>query len=132
MTDSLKKSNAKIYGLDNFRPRTHEVLGRAYNTSFYFLQSQDKLDKPLAMGGFRVTQNAGDPYSRMNYSCKGPNQLSSLVFTNTFSNKDGVHSTCDDTGVEPSSCNVKYVYDSSNFTRYSKERAMLRNRVNEF
>ena len=31
---------------------------------------------------------------------------------------------CDGSGIPPASCNVKYVYDSSNYTRYMKEKAI--------
>ena len=64
--------------------------------------------------------------SRPAYSCGGPCQ--------TFQSRPGmfglrsafghIADNCDGTGIPPSSCNVKYVYDSSNYTRYMKEKAI--------
>jgi hypothetical protein len=33
---------------------------------------------------------------------------------------------CDGTGVPPASCNVKYVYDSSDYTTYLKQKALAK------
>jgi hypothetical protein len=37
------------------------------------------------------------------------------------------HNTCDGTGVEGASCNSAYVYDSSDYIRFKKLRAMNQN-----
>jgi len=78
---------------------------------------------------FRAVNNAGDRLSRENYSCGGSCQ--------TFQSRPGlnglrgafgaVQSRCDGSGVPPASCNVKYVYDSSDYTRYLKQRSVNRN-----
>uniref|UniRef100_A0A6C0BTW1 Uncharacterized protein n=1 Tax=viral metagenome TaxID=1070528 RepID=A0A6C0BTW1_9ZZZZ len=78
-------------------------------------------------GTFRNLMNAGDPLSRKNYTCGGPNPLSNLpsVKQNVSLYRGGVKSTdCDGTNIPSASCNVKYVYDSSNFTRFRKETAI--------
>ena len=41
--------------------------------------------------------------------------------------RSGNKSDCDDSGKEASSCNVKFVYDSSDFIRYAKEKAIHKN-----
>ena len=79
------------------------------------------------MGSFRIVNNAGDEHSRVNYSCGGPNMLSGvtgnkLLFSN---NRDGGQSSsnCDGSNIEPSTCNVKFVYDSSDFIRFKRLQA---------
>jgi len=80
------------------------------------------------IGGFRSALNAGDPLLRMNYSCGGPNQLNNLNIRQNLSlMRAGVKNDCDDSDIPASSCNVKYVYDSSDFSRYLKERALQKN-----
>jgi hypothetical protein len=78
---------------------------------------------------FRAINNAGDVLSRPNYSCGGPCQ--------TFQSRPGLYGLkphfgaiqngCDGTGIQPSSCNVKYVYDSSDYIRYTKQKAINKN-----
>jgi hypothetical protein len=114
----MNKSNAEVHGLQSNRAETREVLRRAWNTKLVFSN-----DKSLSTGTFRATQNAGDVKHRHNYSAKGPNQLSSLSFS-YVSGKDGTQGSHDDIPV--SATNVKYVYDSSNYTRYSREKSMNR------
>ena len=80
----------------------------------------------LPVTPFRAITNSGDLLSRPAYSCGGPCQ--------TFQSRPGlfglkggfghISDKCDGSGIPPSSCNVKYVYDSSNYTRYLKENAI--------
>ena len=78
-----------------------------------------------ANSSFRIVNNAGDVLSRQNYSCGGPNMVGShpgmlnLTYGGGQSKKQ-----CDGTGIPPSTCNVKYVYDSSDFIRYRKLKAL--------
>jgi hypothetical protein len=84
----------------------------------FLLRNSWNTSKPVPprMGPFRMVNNAGDILSRVNYSCGGPNMLNGtthpkLHLSNT---RDGVSTNnCDNSGLEPSTCNVKYVYDSS-------------------
>lgn len=78
---------------------------------------------------FRAVNNSGDILSRSNYSCGGPCQ--------TFQSRPGmfglkgqfgtIKSKCDSSGIPPSTCNVKYVYDSSNYTTFLKQQATNKN-----
>jgi len=78
---------------------------------------------------FRAINNCGDLLSRKYYSCGGPCQ--------TFQSRPGLYGLkphfgaiqngCDGTGIQPSSCNVKYVYDSSDYIRYAKQKAINKN-----
>jgi len=75
---------------------------------------------------FRVVNNAGDLLCRDNYTCGGPCQ--------TFQSRPGlfglkkhfgaIQYQCDGTGVPPAACNVKYVYDSSDYVTYLKQKAI--------
>ena len=82
-------------------------------------------NKNLGSGPFRAINNAGDLRGRRNYSCGGGTQITNKFGLNFSSG--GVQSNCDGSGVPPSTCNVKYVYDSSDFTRFRKEQAVKRN-----
>ena len=71
---------------------------------------------------FRAVNNSGDFLSRKDYVCGGPNP--------TNASRPGykrligsIWSQCDATGVPASSCNVKFVADSSDYTRYRAIRA---------
>ena len=86
---------------------------------------------------FRAVMNAGDLMSRKNYSCGGPDMIGSgNPGSVKMTTKDGGQSkrNCneakegcpDGKQIPPATCNVKYVYDSSNYTRYLKERASNR------
>jgi len=81
---------------------------------------------------FRAVMNAGDYLSREHYSCGGPNMVGSgfpgsLVLTSKDGGQSKTH--CDGTDIPPSTCNVKYVYDGSDYTRFRKEQAKNRNRT---
>lgn len=78
---------------------------------------------------FRVVTNSGDDLSRPNYSCGGSCQTfqSRPGLSGLRSHFGAIQNLCDGTGVPPSSCNVKYVYDSSDYTTYLKQRAVNRN-----
>jgi hypothetical protein len=75
---------------------------------------------------FRAVNNSGDFLSRKNYSSGGPNptnasrpgyaRLIGSIWTNT-----------DTTGIPASSCNVKFVADSSEYTKFRKQRANNQN-----
>ncbi len=100
-------------------PQTRFVLRESWNTKY---ARQLLFNKP-AITPFRAVTNSGDLLSRKNYSCGGSNQVAQ--------SKPGIKgmmghilSNCDGTGVAPSSCNVKYVYDSSDYTRFLKQREM--------
>lgn len=100
-------------------------LLNAWNTSYSSVFGS----KQTATTPFRAINNAGDLLSRQNYSCGGPNQ--------TFQSRPGMHglkkgfghiqSWCDNSGVPAAACNSKYVYDSSDYIRYAKQKAMNKN-----
>jgi hypothetical protein len=116
----MEKSNADIYGSQSGRASTRKILRDVWNSKNVVGQNESK----RKIGSFRAVMNAGDLLSRPNYSCGGPNPLQSLAFRfNSLTRRDNTRSNCDNSGIPPSSCNVKYVYDSSLFTRFKKESA---------
>ena len=116
-------SNPMNTGSNRSRPRG--TIRRAWNGSY--AQSANQ----LKIGSFRAVNNAGDPFSRKNYSCGGPNQLSSRPGIPNVTTRDGPpgRNGCDPATniIPPSTCNVKYVYDSSDFIKYRKQRAINKN-----
>ena len=101
------------------------LLKQAWNTTY-----ARQLDNGKAIcTPFRAVNNAGDILSRPNYSCGGACQ--------TFQSRPNLHGlktkfghinyACDGTSVPPAACNVKYVYDSSDYSRYLKQRAINKN-----
>lgn len=115
-------TNPMSTGSNRSRPRG--TIRRAWNGRYAQFANQ------LSIGSFRSVNNAGDPLSRKNYSCGGPNPLSSRPGIPNVTTRDGPPSSknCDQFSdiVPPSSCNVKYVYDSSDFIKFRKQRALNR------
>jgi hypothetical protein len=75
------------------------------------------------VGPFRGVNNLGDFLGRVNYSCGGPNPQNAA--------KPGygrligsVPEQCDGTGITATTCNPKFVSDSSDYVRFKKLRAM--------
>ena len=78
---------------------------------------------------FRAVNNAGDILSRKNYSCGGSNQVAQSI-PNVYGMKNSsgsVTKNCNITDVPVSTCNGKYVYDSSNYSTYLKQKAINKN-----
>jgi hypothetical protein len=104
---------------------TRLTLREAWNTVY----SRQLKNNKRIITPFRAVNNAGDVLSRLNYSCGGSCQTPQSR-PGMFGLKNGfgaIQNLCDESLVPPSACNVRYVYDSSNYTRYLKERAMNKN-----
>jgi hypothetical protein len=98
------------------------ILRSSWNSSQLFAKN----GKMPSVGPFRAVNNLGDFFGRVNYSCGGPNP--------TNASKPGykrligsIPVKCDSTGVEVTSCNPKFVSDSSDYVKFKKLRAMNRN-----
>ena len=121
------------------RGTTRRILREVWNggnsaAAEYAIQGGAKC---INQRSFRAVMNAGDLMSRKNYSCGGPDMIGSgNPGSVKMTTKDGGQSkrNCneakdgcpDGKQIPPATCNVKYVYDSSNYTRYLKERASNR------
>jgi hypothetical protein len=71
---------------------------------------------------FRAIMNSGDYLGRVQYSCGGPNPTSASK-PGMKSNIGTMWSNCDSTEVPASSCNVRFVADSSDYTKFRKQQA---------
>jgi hypothetical protein len=102
----------------NDRAMERNILRSVWNTNY-------SCNNNRAIGGFRAVMNAGDYLSRVNSACGGPNQVTSRPGMMVMSTKDGVvGGPCDPNKPPIASTNVKYVYDSSDYTRYMKEKSV--------
>ena len=114
------------------------TLKNAWNTNYRRQLRANNLKKSITTP-FRAVNNAGDLLSRENYSCGGTCQTfqsrpglkglrtkfgsisSSCIPSATYSNLQLL------ADVPAAACNVKYVYDSSDYTTYLKQKAVNKN-----
>jgi hypothetical protein len=71
---------------------------------------------------FRAVNNSGDFLGRVNYICGGPNQVNAS-YPGWKSRIGSIISQCDNTKIPSSTCNVKFVADSSDYTRFKHQKA---------
>ena len=115
--------------------RTRFTLRDSWNTTSYSGSSNPK----RIITPFRAVNNAGDLLSRQDYSCGGSNQtpqsrpglngLRQRFGSTSVSCRPSViwSSVQVDPKIPSSTCNVKYVYDSSDYIRFKKNQAVNRN-----
>jgi hypothetical protein len=114
------------------------TLKNAWNTTYPSQLKRDNLKKSM-ITPFRAVTNSGDLLCRENFSCGGSCQ--------TFQSRPGLHGLKQSFGsvsvsctpsaaynslqliknIPSASCNVKYVYDSSDYITYLKQRAVNKN-----
>lgn len=114
------------------------TLKNAWNTSYQRQLLRNGLTKSITTP-FRAVNNAGDLLARENFSCGGSCQ--------SFQSRPGLRGlrirfgatsiSCTPSAtynnlqliknVPSATCNVKYVYDSSDYTTYLKQRAVVKN-----
>jgi hypothetical protein len=111
----------------NANKNSEDVVGRrilvkSWNTSQLFTKNGYK----PSVGPFRAVNNSGDFLGRVNYSCGGPNpeNASRPGYGRLIRS---VPKQCDATNVQVTTCNPKFVADSSDYVRFRKLRAMNRN-----
>jgi hypothetical protein len=102
-------------------------LKQAWNTTYPSQLKTNNLKRIVTP--FRAVNNSGDLLCRVNYSCGGsPQAFQSRPGMFGLRQRLGANkSSCDGTGVPASVCNGKYVYDSSDYITYLKQRAVNRN-----
>jgi len=95
------------------------VLRRGWNTEYARgnINGYQRITTP-----FRAVNNSGDFLGRVNYICGGPNQVNASR-PGWKSSIGSIISQCDNTNIASSTCNVKFVADSSDYTRFRKEKA---------
>jgi hypothetical protein len=118
------------------------TLKNAWNTTYPSQLKRNNLTRSITTP-FRAVNNAGDLLSRDNYSCGGTCQTpQSRPGLRGLKNHFGsVSASCTPSAayntlqliknVPAAACNVKYVYDSSDYITYLKQRAINKN-YNDF
>ena len=114
------------------------TLKNAWNTTYPSQLRRDNLKQPITTP-FRAVNNAGDILSRLNYSCGGSCQsFQSRPGLKGLKNHFGaVQDSCTPSAayntlqllknIPAAACNVKYVYDSSDYVTYLKQKAVNKN-----
>ena len=114
------------------------TLKNAWNTTYPSQLRRDNLKQPITTP-FRAVNNAGDLLSRDNYSCGGSCQtFQSRPGLKGLSQRFGsVQNTCVPSAaynslqlinnIPAAACNVKFVYDSSDYVTYLKQKAVNKN-----
>jgi hypothetical protein len=114
------------------------TLKNAWNTKYQSQLRKDGLSKSITTP-FRAVNNAGDLLSRDNYSCGGSCQsFQSRPGLKGLKNHFGsVSDSCTPSAaynslqlirnIPAAACNVKYVYDSSDYITYLKQKAVVKN-----
>ena len=118
------------------------TLKEAWNTTYPSQLRRNNLKKSITTP-FRAVNNAGDLLSRENYSCGGTCQsFQSRPGLKGLSQRFGsVQGSCVPSAIystlqminniPAAACNVKYVYDSSDYVTYLKQKAVNKN-YNDF
>jgi hypothetical protein len=100
-------------------------LRKSWNTSYATGQVNGYNRR---IGPFRAVMNSGDFLSRTDYICGGPNPANNTHATAARQlGLGGIINACDSTNIPSSSCNVKFVADSSDYTKYKRQAAFNKN-----
>jgi len=97
-----------------------KVLVKSWNTQYAtgVFNGKSRIITP-----FRAVNNLGDFLSRQNYSCGGPNPTQ----PNRYMSKNAIGAVpknCDSSGVPASTCNPRFVPDSSDYIKFKKLRSV--------
>jgi len=118
------------------------TLKSAWNTTYPSQLKRDSLKRSMVTP-FRAVTNSGDLLCRENFSCGGPCQTPQFrpnVYglkqrfgaTSKSCQPSAIYNSLQEIKNIPSAtCNVKYVYDSSDYTTYLKQKAVNKN-YNDF
>ena len=136
MPQQVQTTEKGSYGSNDFDTIRY-TLRNAWNTKYKAELVAAKKQKIITP--FRAVTNSGDLLCRDNYSCGGPCQTfqSRPQIKGLKQSFGSVSKSCIPSAiysgdqiapaVPASSCNVKYVYDSSDYTTYLKQQAMVKN-----
>jgi len=116
-----------IQTLNNYKDSTNVMMRRVLVKSWNNPYAMGKVNgKSRVITPFRAVNNSGDFLARQNYVCGGPNQIqkSRAFYQGSIGS---IISKCDGSGIPSSTCNVKYVADSSDYTKFKKQRASVQN-----
>jgi hypothetical protein len=99
------------------------ILVKSWNTAY---ANGTYNNKSRIVTPFRAVNNLGDFLQRKNYVCGGPNQVNASK-PGWKGRIGSIINSCDDSGIPSSTCNVKYVPDSSDYISFKKLQAQNRN-----
>ena len=134
MTQTTQLTDKRYPEYENIR----QTLKNSWNTTYPSQLRRNNLTKSITTP-FRAVNNAGDLLSRENYSCGGTCQTpQSRPNVKGLRQRFGaVQGSCTPSAsynslqllnnIPAAACNVKYVYDSSDYTTYLKQRAVVKN-----
>jgi hypothetical protein len=105
--------------------RNRFALRNTWNKTYLSIPST----QGVACTPFRALNNSGDLKSRQHYSCGGSCQTpQNIPNIHGLKSKIGsIQNLCDGSKIPPSTCNVKYVCDFSNYIRHQKLLAINKN-----
>jgi hypothetical protein len=108
---------------DSEQTRIRRVLVKGWNTAYANgkYNNHNRVVTP-----FRAINSLGDFLARENYSCGGPYPIQTDRYKRR-NNARSMFSNCDNTGVPGTSCNPKFVSDSSDYTTFKKQVAINQN-----
>jgi len=116
------KQTISAYKDNNDDVIARRILVKSWNANQLFAQN----GKNPSVGPFRAVNSLGDFLGRVNYSCGGPNPQG--VSRPGYGRLIGsVPEQCDGTGIAPTTCNPKFVSDSSDYVKFKRLRAVNRN-----
>jgi len=134
MPQSIQTNEQRYPDFENIR----FTLKNAWNTTYPSQLRVDNLKQPITTP-FRAVNNAGDLLSRLNYSCGGTCQTfqsrpnvkglrqhfgsvqDSCLPSATYSSLQLIKN------IPAAACNVRFVYDSSDYVTYLKQKAINKN-----
>lgn len=114
--------------LNNFKNSDEVMIRKTIRKSWNNPYAQGIVNgRKRAIGEFKAVSNIGDFLSRTNYACGNiPNgtQPNNVAWRSRIGS---IIKKCDGSGVPCSNSNTKFVPDSSDYTRYKKQRSFNRN-----
>ena len=103
---------------------TRRILRNSWNGQYAIGSVNGQKRK---IGEFKAVSNIGDFLSRKNYACgniPNPTQPSNVVWRSRIGS---IIKQCDNTNVPCSNSNTKFVPDSSEYTKYKRQRSYNQN-----
>ena len=102
---------------------SRKIVVKSWNTPYAtgLVNNRSRVVTP-----FRAVNNSGDYLGRIQYNCGGvnPTNASKPGFKTRIRS---MFQNCDRTGIPPSTTNVRFVADSSDYVTYKKNRALNQN-----
>lgn len=99
---------------------SRKIVVKSWNTAYATgeVNGKNRVTTP-----FRAVNNSGDYLARLQYSCGGPNQTNAS-YPGWKSRIGSIFNNCDKSGIPPSTTNVRFVADSSDYAVYKRNRAI--------